>query len=171
MVDKYERVMVTGHRPQHLTKRESSFARSELNRLAEKLVDDHGMVAGISGMALGADTWWAHAVLDTADAELWAYIPFEHQPDRWREEEQKTWRSLRSLASREVVLGVEYDVKLLHARNDAMIRDSDLAIAVWKPSKETGGTASAVRKLKSLKRSVVIVDLDRFRTYRRDNND
>lgn len=162
----FEHVMVTGHRPQHMSQGETAFAREELLRLARKLRDEHGMDLAISGMALGADTWWAESALEAA-VPLAAYIPFESQPDRWSNADQVQWRWLRAKAATEKVIAPSYSVGALHARNDAMIRDSDLAIAVWKPSKTTGGTASAVKKLEKLGRSIVIVDLDKLTTYRR----
>lgn len=166
MGDVFKRVMVTGHRPQHISQGETVFAQDELLRLARKLRDECGMELAISGMALGADTWWAEAALTTA-VPLAAYIPFESQPDRWSNSDQAQWRWLRAKAATEKVIATSYSVGALHARNDAMIRDSDLTIAVWKPSKTSGGTASAVKKLEKLGRSIVIVDLDKMTTYKR----
>jgi len=110
----WPRVAVTGHRS--LEPSEAAFAKAELARLAGKLRDHHGTTTAISGMALGADTWWAEAAVD-AGMELWAYIPFEAQSDRWPEADRERWAGLRSRATREVVLGVDYHVALLHARN------------------------------------------------------
>ncbi len=166
----FRRVMVTGHRPQHLTEGETVFAQTELLRLARKLRDGHGMDTAISGMALGADTWWAESAIATAVA-LAAYIPFESQPDRWSAKDRAQWQWLRAKAAEEKIIAPGYSVGALHARNDAMIRDSDLAIAVWKPSKTSGGTASAVKKLQAKGRDIVIVDLDRMTTYRRTTHE
>lgn len=160
----YKSVMVTGHRPQHMTEGETVFAKDELLRLARKLKDEYGTELAISGMALGADTWWAEAALEVG-LDYAAYIPFESQPDRWRSTDQAQWRYLRAKAASEKVIAPAYSVGALHARNDAMIKDSDLAIAVWKPSKTTGGTASAVTKIKKLGRDIVVVDLDDLKTY------
>lgn len=162
----YPRVMVTGHRPQHLTQGERGFAREELLRLARKLQEEHGTKLAISGMALGADTWWAEAALQIG-LPIAAYIPFESQPNKWSNKDQVQWRWIRAKAAEEKIIAPAYSVQALHARNDAMIRDSDLAIAVWKPSKTTGGTASAVKKLQTLGRDIVVVDLDNLTTYRK----
>lgn len=56
------RVMVTGHRLFN-SPDQSSWARSELERLAWKLSDRHPDAIGLSGLALGSDTHWADAVL------------------------------------------------------------------------------------------------------------
>jgi hypothetical protein len=49
-------------------------------------------------------------------------------------------------------------VRVLHVRNDGMIRASAAAITVFDPRKTEGGTASAVRKLTALGLPVVHVN-------------
>lgn len=159
----YPRVMVTGHRPQHLGPGESEFMKDELHRLARKLVRDHGMTVGISGMALGADMEWAWAVLSSRHANrpgpaLWAFIPFPQQADRWSGSQIDEWSYLRSRADRETIVADSYSVRALHARNDAMLLESDLVIAVWNPTIVTGGTASCVDKAMQLGLPVIHVD-------------
>ena len=156
--DRWVRVAVTGHRPQHLTDEQARWAQSELDRLAVKVRDHHGAQVAISGGALGADTWWARAAL-RADLRLWAYVPCLAQPSRWQPQDQRTWRQILSLADRTLVLAADYDVRLLHARNGFMIRDADLLIAVWDPAKTTGGTASAVRDARAAGKTLVLVDV------------
>lgn len=159
----WERVMVTGHRPHLLAWPQADFARAELVRLAAKLRDRHGMREAISGMALGADTWWARAALD-AGVPLAAYIPFEAQPRYWDEQDQQVWRDLRASAAREVVCGTHPSVRALHRRNDTMLRDADLVLALWDPRISRGGTASCVTKARLTRRDLVIVDLERMST-------
>lgn len=154
---RFGRVMVTGHRPQFLSPESQAWAERELERVAVKLRDDHGMQVGISGMALGADTWWGFATL-YAWQELWAFIPFPQQIDRWAPGDIARWWELRDRAAHEVLIANEYSVGALHARNDAMLENSDLVVAVWDPSKTTGGTASAVQKAQQ--RGLPILHLD-----------
>lgn len=141
----YPRVMVTGHRPQFLSDAEGAFVHDELYRVAEKLRDRSGMQVGISGMALGADTDWAWATL-TVHAELWSFLPFPQQASKWLARDVDTWNYLRSRAKQEVVAEQKYSVAALHRRNDLMLDNADLVVAVWKPAKTEGGTVSAVRK-------------------------
>lgn len=156
--DRSTRVAVTGHRPQHLTVEQATWARAELDRLAVKLRDEHGTLVGITGCALGADTWWAQSVA-RAGLDLWAYVPFLAQPAAWPAADQKLWRALVGAAQRTLVLGAGYDVRLLHARNDFMLRDADLMIAVLDPAKTTGGTVSVVAKARAAGQSLVVVDV------------
>lgn len=146
--------MVTGHRPQHLRPDARDWVRAELERLALKLRDECGTTTGVSGMALGADLWWADTVV-RAGLRLEAHVPFPQQADKWGEGDRAEWSRLCRVAWRLKTYGGYYDVKMLHVRNDGMIQASDAAIAVWDPANTTGGTASTVRKLTALRRPIV----------------
>lgn len=162
--DTWTRVAVTGHRPQALTADQIAWSTDELERLAVKLRDCNGTQVAITGAALGADTYWAKAAVH-AGLDLWAYVPFLGQAATWEPAERRTWGQLISLAKRTLVLGSEYDVRLLHARNEFMIRDADMVIAVWDPAKITGGTASTVKKARAAGKTLVIVDVAARRTH------
>ena len=156
--DRWTRVAVTGHRPQFLTPNQQTWAQGELDRLAVKLRDRHGTKVAITGAALGSDTWWARSAV-RADLDVWAYIPFLDQAAKWADEDKVTWRALLGVATRTLILGAGYNVGLLHSRNDFMLRDADLVIAVWDPTKTTGGTASAVSKARAAGKTLVVVDV------------
>lgn len=152
---RYPIVGLTGHR--FLSASQALATRSELERLAQKLQKDHGTVTAISGMALGADTIWAEAAL-SAGLELWAYVPFPTQADRWAEADRGRWAGLRGRSSREIVLANHYDPRSLHVRNDAIVRDSDLVIAVYDRHRP-GGTHSTMRKAIAAAKPLIVVDL------------
>lgn len=161
--DRWPVVAVTGHRPQHLDAGQQTFAATELRRLAFKLRDEHDTTVAVSGMALGADMWWAQAALD-AGLRLWAYIPDEHQSDRWSDTDRAAWKELRSRAEREEALGESYDVRHLHERNSRMIADCDVLIAVRDPRKTSGGTVSTMRKAETAGLPIIVVDVTAKRT-------
>lgn len=161
--DRWTRVMVTGHRPQHLSDEQAAWAQGELDRLAVKVRDEHHAQVAITGAALGADTWWARSAR-RAGLRLWAYVPCLTQSSRWRPEDQETWRRMLGVAERTLVLADDYDVRLLHARNGFMVRDADLVIAVWDPAKTTGGTAAAVNAARAAGKTIVVVDVAAQRT-------
>lgn len=158
--------MVTGHRPQHLNAAEQAWAQVSLMHTAWRLRSVYGTAHGISGLALGADTWWALGVL-ASGMHLHAHIPFEDQPIKWPAADQSMWRELRRKATTEKVIGGQgYDVKMLHARNDSMLADADLVVALFKPG-TTGGTASAVTKAQ--RRGLPLLMLDpTARTIKRE---
>ncbi|GAB2732418.1 hypothetical protein [Nocardioides pakistanensis] len=153
----YRKVAVTGHRPTYYTPDEAAWAQVALARAAWTLRSKYGTTTAISGMALGADTWWALAGL-AAGMRLHAYIPFTDQPVKWPEADRALWRTLRARAEKEIVLGEHYRVELLHQRNDCMIDDADLMVAVWKSDVTKGGTFSAVTKIRRIGRPMLLVD-------------
>lgn len=162
-MDTFSSVMVTGHRPRLLNPGQAEFARTELARLAVKVRAEHGAREAISGLALGSDTWWALAGLD-AGLSLAAYVPCEAQADRWCAMDRAVWRLLRGAADREVVVGSRADAATFHARNDAMLNDADLVVAVADPNRSTGGTAATMRKALGRGLPVVLVDVRGMRT-------
>ena len=123
-------MVLTGHSPQHLRPGARLWARSELHRLACKLRDEHGTTTGISGMALGADLWWADAVV-RAGMVLHAHVPSPQQPDQWTRENRATWQRLLGHAAKTVTYGTGSALGLLHARNRGMVDNSDQVIGVW----------------------------------------
>lgn len=163
----FEKVMVTGHRPQGMTAEQAAFSKRALMACGRQLKSDFGTVEAISGMALGVDTWWALVALKL-DLDLAAYIPFPQQPQPWAQSDKDLWGELRQKATREVVCGESFSVRMLHARNDAMIKDADLAIAAWSPSQLRGGTASAVQKIRKRGMPMILIDLDTL-TISREN--
>lgn len=157
--------MVTGHRPQGLNSEQTRFAKQSLLKIGKQLQRDHGTVEAISGMALGADTWWARIALKL-DLKVAAYIPFESQPNRWSRSDQEMWTHLRNRASREVVFGESFAYKWLFVRNDGMIADSDLAIAVFDTSQTKGGTFDSVKKIRKIGHPMILVDVNELKVSR-----
>lgn len=141
----FPRAMVTGHRPQKLPAESLGWVELELERLAIKLRDQHRTEVGISGMALGADIWWAKAV-KFAWLDLWAFIPFPTQAERWQPEQQALWQEMCGRAAHRIVIAEHYSVDAFMQRNTAMVEDSDLVIAVFDVSQGASGTADTVRK-------------------------
>ncbi|HLL69101.1 MAG TPA: hypothetical protein VK453_25800 [Micromonosporaceae bacterium] len=153
-------VAATGHR--RLPPDSLPWLKAELRRVAAKLRDEHGTTVGISGMALGADMEWADAVL-AAGLDLHAYVPFEGQELLWPPKAQERWQNLIAKAAVVRVLadapaGHREAVRLLHARNDAMLQASVAVVAVWSPDERAGGTFSAVKK--ATRRGLPVVHLD-----------
>lgn len=145
MAQRFPRVMVTGHRPQDIPPQSHDWVKLELERLAIKLRDQNGTQVGISGMALGSDIWWAQAV-KFAWLDLWAFLPFPQQAERWAPADVALWQEMRGRAAYELVTAQSYSVQALHQRNTDMLKNSDLVIAVWDPLKTTGGTYNTVTK-------------------------
>ena len=158
----YPVVAITGHRPGSLNTDQQKYMKERLKFIADGLVDYYGAEKFLTGLALGADTIWAELALKYG-IEYDVYIPFEGQEERWSKTDKKKYQDLRSGAVIEKVFGQQFSNRLYHARNDALIRDSDLLVAVWRPSVQKGGTFSTVQK--SLKRNhpTLLLDIDEFK--------
>lgn len=157
MIRHYPRAALTGHRPGTLGEDRSAWVREALAEVADGLKGRYGTTEAISGMALGADTWWAQAAL-AAELDLAAYLPCPQQADRWPEDDRRTWARLCAAARREVVIAEHYSVRALHARNSAMLADCDALVAVHDPSVTTGGTTTTVARARRAGRPVLHVD-------------
>lgn len=164
---RYARVSLAGYRPKDLSEADHQWVRETLPWVLAQLREEHGMSVGISGMSSGPDILWAQSVL-TAGLSLWAYLPYPGQAQRWPEAEQRKWRQLRQLSSREVVMGSDYSVSLFHARNELMVRDCDLLISIQHPRHTTGGAATTVRKAQQTRRAQLHLDLELRRVVLND---
>lgn len=160
------KIMVTGHRPEHFTLKTQTFAQYELRKLMKHFVKNEKIDEAISGFALGVDTWWSELAVEF-DVPLAAYIPFEAQSSTWSNDAKSHWENLRKKALRERIAGDHYDVRFFHARNQWMVNDCDLAIAVWSPSVRKGGTYSTVRKLEKARRPYIVIDVDECRVVKK----
>ncbi len=148
MLDPWPTVFATAHR--RVPRPAERWTRDNLAAAARWLKHNRGTSVGISGMARGGDLWWAQAVL-AADLDLWAFIPFEEQPAGWSRRDQADWEAIRAAAAEVRVIGEipaglsEEDrrrtaVRLLWARNHAMLDAGDAAVGVWIPGRRQGGT-------------------------------
>ena len=155
----YGRVMVSGNRPNAFDEEQARWGRQELHRTLRRLQHFHGTSECLTGLALGADSWWAESA-SRLNIPYAAYIPFEGQANTWSPEERKRWARLRFEAAREEVFGDHYDVRLFHERNDAMLCESDLLVALHCGALTKGGTASVVAKARKLGKPMILLDAE-----------
>lgn len=157
--DRWVRAAVTGHREHLLTEPGiSEWVQGELARVAGKLAAEHGTQVAISGMATGADLWWADAAHE-AGLALWAYQPNPEQTARWRPDQIAEHQRLLDLAARRVIVGGRPDKRFNHDRNALMMSDGDVIISVRDPRITTGGTVAALREL-AARRPVITIDVE-----------
>lgn len=106
-----------------------------------------------SGMALGADTVWAQAIIQCKDmypnrVTFVADIPDYNQASRWPQVSQTHWQRLMEDVD-QVNTYIEGNedksyAYVLNQRNFGMLDACDILIAVYNGD-ETGGTANAVK--------------------------
>lgn len=155
------RVAVTGHRPQHLSLEDGYWIQDEFARLIQKVQP----TIGISGMALGADTWWATEILH-AKIPLHAYVPFPSQHEKWRFDDKNYYWQLLEQATYVKTICPEFSMAAYDIRNRAMVDNCDLLIAAWN-GKRNGGTYNAVQYAEANEVDIVYVDPGQRTTTRK----
>lgn len=148
---------ITAHRPDKLggyqmsqtQRRVRKWMRDKLQQLAPKEV--------VSGFALGGDLWFADEAVKLR-IPLVAAIPFPAQPSRWPLPEMKAeYSRLLSLAARIELIsqfnpGTKREAtRMLHKRDDWVVRYVDHMLAVWDGS--AGGTFHTVEQCAAKQRA------------------
>jgi uncharacterized phage-like protein YoqJ len=166
-------IALTGHRPTKLDGYDGTtpFYRrlqDELLRVALRaLHSSEGALELHSGMALGADTVWADAIVTLKRVypervRFIAHVPMPQQPDRWPAPAQDHYRELLTQADEVRTYGTEYTSEVMQARNVGMIDAAETLIAVYDGS-ERGGTANAVHYARRIAKPIITLHPDRFR--------
>lgn len=159
------KIAFTGHRPQSL----GGFGNKE----SEKRIKDCVMavligkmkfgedISAISGMALGVDQWAAE-VCNELKIPWEAYLPYYDQDSLWSPEQKKKYRELLLTAVAGRVISDKPTSKWdaaskLQKRNESMVDDCDILIAVWNGS-EQGGTYNCIKYAKKKGRTIIYID-------------
>jgi ribA/ribD-fused uncharacterized protein len=163
---RYVRVAATGHRPggigpglpQEERDELRAWVRHQLDRIASKLVGEHGMEVAISGLAMGSDLWWADAA-HKAGARVWGYMPFPEQDQRYPQMWKKHRADVIGYAEHVQHLGQTFHNALYHGRDRLMVRDADALVAVIDPTRQEGGTVATYRHAKACGIPVIRVNV------------
>lgn len=157
-------VMVTGHRQlvpanmqggSHWPDQNPRVARhhEDIKSLMERAIaqwhSESGWVDFISGMALGADTLFAEAVLACKSAglpiRLVAAVPFAGQEGKWNAGAQTRFREILGVADQvEIVSPGVYSPSKMQVRNEWMVEHAMCVMAVW-DGKQSGGTWNCIQ--------------------------
>lgn len=138
--DKRTTCCFTGHRPEKLPWRNDETHPQCLDlkgRLDHALEDlyQRGYRHFISGMAKGADTYFAEAVLALKARRpgvlLEAAIPCPSQADRWGEADRVRYRSILEQCDLETLVQQHYDRYCMLRRNRYMVERSSALAAVY----------------------------------------
>lgn len=148
---------LTGHRPQKLAGydlQQPYYERMEkqLIKLIKKALTHCDKLELHSGMALGADTIWARAIIKMRDQypdriTFVADIPDWNQASLWPPESQNRWQYLMTQTDDVKTYNQGCDDKsyayILNQRNIGMIDACDILIAIYDGT--PGGTRNAVQ--------------------------
>ncbi len=160
------RCAFTGHRPKKLPWRYNETdprCAALKKRLTQEIVRlaELGYTDFFSGMAEGADTWAALAVLDlkkeNTALRLHCVLPCEGQASRWSPSARKLYYYILEQADEIVYVSREYSADCMLKRNHYLVDNSDCLLAVYN-GEERGGTAMTVRYARKLDKKTIIID-------------
>lgn len=155
---------MTGNRPQKIPYAENSRECDEIKERMRKTVMElieEGYTKFISGMALGADLWFAECVIDLKDVypdvELEAAVPYIGQSDRLSVSDRFRYDKILRACDEVNYISQSYSKYCMNKRNRYMVDKSDVVIVV--NFAESGGTVNT--KLYAEKKKKRIIDITR----------
>lgn len=134
----------TGHR---LGPKVGGFSNTVLKKMvetAQEWMAQEKPTAVLSGMAIGWDMAIAIAAI-RLDIELTCVIPFPGQEKQWPQESQERYQKILKKAKNKVIVhDGPYEPWKMHARNEWLVDNSDLLLALW-DGKRSGGTYNCIQ--------------------------
>ncbi len=156
----------TGHRPKKFpwgydeADARCVTLKQTLAKQIAKLVDA-GYTDFLSGMAEGADTWAALAVLalkkEHPALKLHCVLPCEGQSDQWSASARELYSSILEQADNIVYVSREYSKDCMLKRNRYLVDHVSCLLAVYN-GEQRGGTAMTVRYARKREREIIIVN-------------
>lgn len=158
----------TGHRPEKLPwgtdERDPRCLalKQSISRELERLYL-RGWRHFISGMAQGADLYFAEAALALKekypDLTVEGAVPCPTQADRWPEAERRRWRRVLDACDLETLVQQNYDRFCMHRRDRYMVDRSSAILAVFDGT--PGGTMYTLNYAMKEHLDILLLDLTR----------
>ena len=160
----------TGHRPQSLPFKfnESDIRclklKKDLSSVIKRVIEEQDVRHFITGMALGVDTYAAEIVLKLKrkykDIILEAAVPCENQDLKWFAKDRERYKTILEQCDKVTILQKNYTFDCMHKRNQYMIDNSDIVIAVWNGS--PSGTGKTVAYAQEREKKIVIINPEKL---------
>lgn len=140
----------TGHRPNKLKGYNVADNKEllwKIHFVCVDLIENKNVTTFINGLALGVDMWSAKIVIKLKEKyphiKLISAIPCRNHSCKWNSKDKELWQEICD-KSDDVVLVTDDDYKpyLMQVRNEWMVNNSDIVVAVWDGTK--GGTGNCV---------------------------
>lgn len=170
MNKKNNTVMFTGHRFQNLpfgfdeTNIKCLKLKQIINTRICELIEKDSATNFISGMAIGIDMICAEIILelknDYAHISLECVVPCESQPDRWSEALKQRYYRILNECDKKTVLQKEYTSDCMYKRNEHMVNNSDIVLAVWNGS--GSGTSCTIKYAKEKGRRILVFNPEKL---------
>lgn len=156
----------TGHRPKKLpwgyneADTRCVILKRAITEEIAKLVE-MGYTDFLSGMAEGADTWAALAVLalkkENPALKLHCILPCEGQADEWSASARELYFSILEQADEVVYVNQAYSKDCMLKRNRYLVDHAACLLAVYN-GEWRGGTAMTVRYARKLGRKIIVLN-------------
>ena len=152
-------VCLTGNRPHKMPFPENSKDCDRLKgRICETVIGliGDGYSHFISGMALGADTYFAECIImlkKSYNIFLEAAIPFQGQSGSFDTQQKSRYQNILNAADKITVLSEQYTKYCMVARNRYMVDSSDIVLSICYSS--SGGSVSTVRYAQKKEKRII----------------
>ena len=184
------RISFTGHRPNKLggyqwRNKIQKEVRKEIEKNILDIIErtEEKEIVFYSGGAIGVDQI-AFEVVDGLKEVIWFIneditiknniaIPFKDQDRLWRINDKERYKSQKNRADNVIYVDTEkgyevsgteegkYDVRKMQKRNEYMVDNSDILIAVFDGSKS--GTKNCIDDAKKHNKEIIIIDLNKIK--------
>lgn len=142
----------TGHRSAKLGGY-SDEAFNLLVRIATFWLEENKPDKVISGMAMGWDMALAQATINK-NIPLICAVPFRGQESMWSKQTQKQYFDILNLSNEIVYVSKPgYSPKKMQIRNEWMVDNSDVILAMWDGTK--GGTFNCLEYAKNKQKTII----------------
>lgn len=149
-------VAFTGHRPDKLGGYNNNpiqdYVKRKIKEKLEEIKPDRTVVGG----ALGVDTWAAF-ISSELNIPFTLAVPFLGQERMWPEKSIIEYNKMKSLADQVIIVNDGgYAAWKMQTRNQYMVENCDLLIAVWDGT--AGGTGNCVKYATKIGKNIVRID-------------
>lgn len=156
------RIAITGHRPNKLGNDydlTSPLVKDIKNKIQHIITQSNQSGSNlelITGMALGIDTLFSLLAIENKIPFI-AAIPCKDQEKMWVQKSKDLYQSIlkNKLCSIQMVSFKEYDLECMNKRNEWMVDNCDLLIAVWDGT--SGGTKNCINYAVKKKKQIIYI--------------
>lgn len=121
----------------------------------------NGVTTFLSGMAEGADTWGALAVLALKEScpalKLVCVLPCETQANKWSSPSRERYFDILAEADRTIYISRHYTDTCMLDRNRFLVEHANFVLAIY-TGERRGGTAATVRYAQQEKCGLIVID-------------
>ncbi|MBQ8522720.1 MAG: DUF1273 family protein [Clostridia bacterium] len=162
-------ICFTGHRPKGLpwgynenTRDCLKFKQYIKELIIQKIGEGYNYF--IVGMALGIDIIIVEILLELKqeyDIIIECAIPCLNQECKWSISQQKRYKDILMVCDKITYVSKEYTIDCMQKRNEYMVDNSDLVIAIWNGT--PSGTLNTIKYAKSKDIKTIIIDVNKYK--------